>query len=71
MQYLTVAEVAEFMEVSPQYVRVLLSQGRIRGFKDSFDIWRIMTPFCVRPGKRGRALKADSKVIYDLTPRIT
>lgn len=63
MEYLTVVEVSEFLGVSPRYVRTLLAQGRIHGFKDSRAIWRISIPFGISRGKRGPALKAYSKGI--------
>jgi len=41
--FLSVAEVADFLQVSQRRVRVLLSQGRIDGFKDDSDIWYVKT----------------------------
>lgn len=52
-EFLTVSEVAEFLETSERRVRTLLSEGRIEGFKDSRDIWRIKSPLSIKPGTRG------------------
>ena len=61
MTCLTVQEVADFLQISPRRVRALLAQGRILGFKDSRNIWRISVPFRMtvnlrgpRPGAAGR-----------------
>lgn len=53
MQFLSVPDVANFLEVSDRRVRTLLSQGRIAGFKDDSGIWRITCPLNIKPGKRG------------------
>lgn len=50
---LTVSEVAAFLEVTERRVRLLLSQGRITGYKDPGNIWRITCPLNIQPGKRG------------------
>lgn len=56
MTYFTVQEVADFLEISPQRVRVLLAQRRLDGFKDSRNIWRIPGPFFdVRRSPAGRS----------------
>lgn len=57
MQFLSVSDVADFLKVTDRRVRVLLSQGRINGFKDDSGIWRITCPFSVKPGKRGPDFK--------------
>jgi len=44
-QFLSISDVADFLEVSERRVRTLLSQGRIAGFKDDSNIWRI-PPLC-------------------------
>ena len=40
MQFLSISDVADFLEISERRVRVLLAQGRIEGFKDDSNIWR-------------------------------
>lgn len=57
MQEIGVSEVAAFLKVSERRVRLLLSQGRISGHKDAFNIWRVYYPLDVRPGKRGPDLR--------------
>ena len=52
-EFLTVSEVAEFLETSERRVRTLLSEGRIEGFKDASDTWRIKSPLSIKPGTRG------------------
>jgi|GEM_PF-4497967 len=52
-EFLTVSKVAEFLETSERRVRTLLSEGRIEGFKDARDIWRIKSPLSIKPGTRG------------------
>ena len=47
--YFTVQDVADFQGITTQRVRRLLSEGRIKGFKDSRDIWCIPYPFDIRP----------------------
>jgi excisionase family DNA binding protein len=54
---LTVAKVANFLNVSDRRVRTLLSQGRIQGYKDDKGAWRVFWPLMVRPGRRGPDLK--------------
>ena len=49
ISYFTVQDVANFHGITPQRVRRLLSEGRIKGFKDSRDIWCIPYPFDIRP----------------------
>jgi len=49
----TVSEVAEHLQVTERRVRLLLSQGRINGYKDGFNVWRVTAPFTIRRGKRG------------------
>ncbi len=61
--YVSVKKVAQFLGVSQRRVRVLLSQGRIRGFKDKPLVmtpeasrvarWYVDWPLDVRPGTRG------------------
>lgn len=50
---ITVSEVAGFLKVTERRVRLLLSQGRIDGYKDGFNVWRVTCPVQIRPGKRG------------------
>lgn len=57
-QSLGVPEVAEFLGMSQRRVRVLLSEGRIDGFKDERDNWRIKSPLGIKPSKRGPDLRA-------------
>jgi len=52
-QFLSISDVADFLEVSERRVRTLLAQGRIAGFKDDSNIWRITRPLDIKPGKRG------------------
>lgn len=68
MEYLTVAEVARFLEVSPRRVRFLLTQGRIHGFKDSRNIWRISVPFRITRNLRGPQLAAASRIFLVRRP---
>jgi len=56
--FYTVSEVAKFLEVTDRRVRTLLSQGRISGFKDESDIWRVHAPLNIKPGKRGPDFRA-------------
>jgi len=58
MTYLTVSEVADFLRISSRRVRTLLQQGRIRGSKDSRNIWRISIPLCLTVNLRGPRSKA-------------
>ncbi|SCX08409.1 hypothetical protein SAMN05216379_1053 [Nitrosomonas eutropha] len=44
MTYFSVQEVADFHGITTQRVRRLLSEGRIKGFKDSRNIWQILSP---------------------------
>lgn len=67
MQFLSVSDVADFLEVSERRVRTLLSQGRISGFKDDKDIWRITCPLNIKPGKHGPDLRGYS--VRKLQPR--
>lgn len=60
--FLTVSEVARFLEVSPQRVRFLLAQGRISGHKDERDIWRISVPFRMTRSLRGLQPAASSRI---------
>lgn len=62
MDFLTVAEVARFLEISPRRVRVLLFQGRISGHKDERDIWRISVPFRMTRSLRGLQPAAASRI---------
>jgi len=57
LQYLSVSDVADFLEVSDRRVRFLLSQGRIDGFKDDAGNWRVTCPVNIKPGKRGPDFK--------------
>ncbi|SEG15721.1 DNA-binding protein [Nitrosomonas ureae] len=52
-QFLSISDVADFLEVSERRVRTLLFQGRIAGFKDDSNTWRITRPLDIRPGTRG------------------
>lgn len=58
---LTVEQAAQRLELSPQRVRVLLAQGRLRGYQDVSDGGRVT--WCVhfslkrRPGVAGRPRK--------------
>lgn len=53
MSLFTVSAVAKYLQVTERRVRLLLSQGRIDGYKDGFNVWRVTQPFRIRPGKRG------------------
>jgi len=68
MEYLTVAEVARFLEVSPWRVRGLLAQGRISGHKDERNIWRISVPFRITRSRRGPQLAAASRIFLARRP---
>jgi len=52
-QHLSISDVADFLGVSERRVRTLLLQGRIAGFKDDSNIWRITRPLDIKPGTRG------------------
>jgi hypothetical protein len=67
VQFLSVSDVADFLEVSERRVRTLLAQGRISGFKDDSGIWRVTCPLNVKPGKRGPDLRRYA--IRKLQPR--
>lgn len=58
MTYLSVKEVADFLQVSQRRVRALCVLGRIRADKDSMNIWRIHIPFRLTEGSRGASLRA-------------
>ncbi|MBC6961223.1 MAG: DNA-binding protein [Nitrosomonas sp.] len=62
MTYFTVSEVAGFLQISKQRVRVLLAQRRIDGFKDSRNIWLIPSPLSVRRGPVNRPSVENSTV---------
>ena len=49
MTYFSVQEVADFHGITTQRVRRLLSEGRIKVFKDSRNIWQILSPPDIRP----------------------
>lgn len=66
-QFLTIPDVADFLEVSERRVRALLAQGRIAGFKDDSNIWRIACPLNIKPGKRGPDLRGYA--VRKLQPR--
>jgi len=66
-QFLSISDVADFLEVSERRVRTLLSQGRIAGFKDDSNIWRITRPLDIKPGKRGPDLRGYA--VRKLQPR--
>ncbi|KXK44079.1 hypothetical protein [Nitrosomonas europaea] len=51
ISYFTVQDVANFHGITPQRVRRLLSEGRIKGFKDSHNIWCI-TSLDIRPPRK-------------------
>ena len=57
MQFLSISDVADFLEISERRVRVLLAQGRIEGFKDDSNIWRVNCPLNIKPGTRGPDLR--------------
>lgn len=67
MQFLTVSQVADFLEVSCRRVQVLLTQGRIPGFKSAGGVWRVNAPFTIKPGKRGPDLRGYA--VRKLQPR--
>jgi len=52
-QFLSISDVADFLEVSHRRVRALLVQGRISGFKGAGGIWYINAPLSIKPGTRG------------------
>ncbi len=66
-QFLSISDVADFLEVSERRVRTLLAQGRIAGFKDDSNIWRITCPLNIKPGKRGPDLRGYA--VRKLQPR--
>ncbi|MGZ0018399.1 hypothetical protein [Nitrosomonas sp. wSCUT-2] len=66
-QTLAISDVADFLEVSERRVRALLAQGRIDGFKDDSNIWRITCPLNIKPGKRGPDLRGYA--VRKLQPR--
>ncbi|MBX3617477.1 helix-turn-helix domain-containing protein [Nitrosomonas sp.] len=66
-QFLSVSDVADFLEVSERRVRTLLSQGRIDGYRDDSNVWRIACPLNIKPGKRGPDLR--SYAVRKLQPR--
>ena len=55
--FLSVSQVANFLNVSDRRVRTLLVQGRIDGFKDEFNTWHVKMPLNIKPGKRGPDLR--------------
>lgn len=56
-QFLNISDVADFLQVSERRVRTLLAQGRIAGFKDDSNTWRITFPLDIKPSKRGPDLQ--------------
>jgi len=64
MTYSTVSEAADFLQVTPRRVRQLLAAGRIAGFKDSRDIWRVSIPFRMTAGLRGPRLGAAGRIWF-------
>ena len=52
-ELITVSAAAKELKITERRVRLLLSQGRIHGFKNGYNVWCVNYPFIITPGKRG------------------
>lgn len=55
--FVSVADVAKFMEFSERRVRKLLADRRMGGFKNPEGVWQVSWPLQISPGRRGPQIR--------------
>ncbi|MFA5242279.1 MAG: hypothetical protein WC029_06000 [Sulfuricella sp.] len=54
---ISVGQAAKKLGVSARRVRVLLTTGRLAGYKDAREVWKVNPFLIISPGKRGPRMK--------------